>query len=194
MLYKVAFECTNYLISKEIISISQRSIYIYGFELLFSFLTCLLNMLFWGKVLGCLTDLFIFLYFFIPIRIVAGGYHAKTFHGCFLLTNMISFSCIFFSRILWGISLINAKYILLGIFLISYVYISFNISISSIHNHLTSTLIYRNQKFSYIIMFLNTTTILYLLYKNTHLYYLACITSTVVAYMLKIFKKGMVLK
>lgn len=83
---KLAVKCCKYLLNQGIISIHEEEIYVYGFELLFSFLLSTATILIIGIILGEIVNTLIFLCLFIFIRQCTGGFHAKTHFHCQLCT------------------------------------------------------------------------------------------------------------
>lgn len=87
MEHKWAMQICKKLLKEGIISSEQEEIYIYGFELILSFLTCTTIILLIGLILGEIVNTLIFLLLFILIRRCAGGFHAKTHLQCQLYTT-----------------------------------------------------------------------------------------------------------
>lgn len=114
MLSKISRKCTNYLITKGKVIESRRAIYDYGFELLFSTTSCILSILFISFLFGYLTQVIVFLMYFIPIRITGGGYHAKSYKKCFLLTNILAVGSVLASKFILHVDSIYIKATLVG--------------------------------------------------------------------------------
>lgn len=99
--------CSRILLKYQVISKEEEEIYIYGFELLFTTVVSVLSMLGISLAAGCFYEGCLFMLAFFVMRVFAGGYHADTHWGCFLITNMafvIGLSCsILLSRIPRGI-------------------------------------------------------------------------------------------
>jgi accessory gene regulator B len=70
----------------KIIDIKKRNIYIYGLEVLLLNAGLLVAFLIISILTGAYIHYLTFLAFFIPLRIFAGGYHAKTSEKCFVLS------------------------------------------------------------------------------------------------------------
>lgn len=94
MLSLAAKKCTDFLLSHDKIRGEQTAIYVYGFELLFSTVSCIGVLLLLAAVLNYFILAVTFLAYFVPIRITAGGYHAKSYERCFFLTNGVAFFCV----------------------------------------------------------------------------------------------------
>lgn len=105
-------KCAEILVRHGKISDAQINLYKYGFELLFSTAITLGFILLLSVFGGYVSQIIIFLLYFIPIRIAAGGYHAKSYGRCFVLTNFISISCIEISRYMWEIKSIFVEILL----------------------------------------------------------------------------------
>lgn len=98
MLRLLAERCTDALIRHEAIDPVRKAVYIYGFELFWSTFLCICSILTWGCLTGYGADGAVFLLFFMPVRTAAGGYHARSYRNCFLLTNCIALSACVISR------------------------------------------------------------------------------------------------
>ncbi len=88
MLRKLAGSVTFLLKKNRIIEKEDSEIYSYGLELLISNGITLLAIVSTGAILNKLDLTFIFLLVFCGLRIFTGGYHAKSFWGCFLISNI----------------------------------------------------------------------------------------------------------
>lgn len=123
MLRLFAEKCTQILLRNGVIQNNQKSIYIYGFELFWSTLLCVVSILSIGGVAGYLSSAAIFLLFFMPIRMAAGGYHAKSYGMCFILTNGIAILCVVASEWFWNVNQVWVLFFLYVLLLFSFVYI-----------------------------------------------------------------------
>lgn len=101
MLRLIANKCTDVLVNHGTIQREKKAVYIYGFELFWSTTFCIVSILTLGTVCGYPELAVGFLLYFIPIRVPAGGYHAKSYGQCFLLTNFIAIACVIVSKALW---------------------------------------------------------------------------------------------
>lgn len=89
MFVNISEKITNRLIRNNVIDNCSREIYLFGVE---QFLTIVLNIvttLAIGIVLGELWQSLLFVLLFMALRTYAGGYHASTPMGCYLLTSSI---------------------------------------------------------------------------------------------------------
>lgn len=89
MLKKISLFLTEILIVKQIINEDEKKRYTYGFELCFSTIISLISILMISILKKDFFFGILFLFIFMPLRMTANGYHAKTFSCCFLLTNSV---------------------------------------------------------------------------------------------------------
>lgn len=88
MLDKITECFTIKLIKENAIEVNKKDIYAYGFKLFVS-TSCSLVMILLISVLTKNTaNGIIYLIVFMSLRITANGYHADTFLGCFIVTNL----------------------------------------------------------------------------------------------------------
>lgn len=88
MLEKISSVSTDFFLNNKIIPLRKKNIIKYGFMITYSTLFCFISILAVGKIFNRFIQALIFLIFFIVLRIFAGGYHAKTYAGCFCVTNI----------------------------------------------------------------------------------------------------------
>ena len=86
MLSKVATKLTNRLLLSGVINAEEEEIYIYGFELLLSFLFSTAVILAIGIAVQAVLPTIAFLAVFIVLRSYTGGFHARTYAVCSLVT------------------------------------------------------------------------------------------------------------
>lgn len=86
MLNKLSKKLATRLVKNKIISYEDVDIYVYGFELLLSFLFSTLLILCIGAVFDCIVETIFFLIIFILLRSFSGGYHALTYSFCTFVT------------------------------------------------------------------------------------------------------------
>lgn len=86
MLNKSASYIANKLLLHKIISEDMLDIYVYGFELLISFLFSTSVILITGIIAGKIVETLTFLIVFILMRSFTGGYHALTYWLCTIVT------------------------------------------------------------------------------------------------------------
>lgn len=93
-----AIHVTNRLVAKGIINADYKEIYRYGLESLFSAALELISIFFLAFLFGNFFETLLFFLTFIPLRLYAGGYHARTHFKCYLLSIMMY---MFFSTIIY---------------------------------------------------------------------------------------------
>lgn len=77
------------LIKNKIVDIEQRDVYVYGLEVFLSNASLLIIFLVISLLSSTFMHFVAFLAFFFPLRIFAGGYHAKTSEKCFALSTVM---------------------------------------------------------------------------------------------------------
>ena len=105
----------NFLVANKVIEKERTAVYLYGLNQLVFLALHLLTYALLAYFFGEMKQLFVFLVLFIPLRIYAGGYHAKTRIQCFVISVTMVLSVLFMFR--------YAKYDLLFwivLFLLSY--------------------------------------------------------------------------
>lgn len=163
MLLNISKYLTNYFVNKHIIEFDKTDIFIYGFQLALSTFASIITIL----TLSCFTNIIygiIFLLFFMPIRFCAGGYHANTYHKCFIYTNLCFIITMLFSKL-------ALQYHLLHIYmppaLLGILYLWWKAPCRNTNNPLSEISLYKNKiyartvliiycLFSIITYFLNT--------------------------------------
>ena len=89
MVGKVSRKVTDRLLSRNAIKDEDYEIYQYGLEQLFTSILNMLTLLVIGSIMGMIWQGIIFVLSFMLLRKYAGGYHASTPLGCYLLTTLI---------------------------------------------------------------------------------------------------------
>lgn len=101
MLHQTAEKLTDKLYQACKLDEAKRPIYVYGIELTLSTASSIASILIISAFLSMFSSAVIFLFFFCSLRLVSGGYHAKTYGRCFILTNGVYFStvgCVFLAE------------------------------------------------------------------------------------------------
>ncbi|MDD3393236.1 MAG: accessory gene regulator B family protein [Anaerotignum sp.] len=106
MISKYALVLANHFAEKDMYSKEKINVYKYGFELLISTVLNISGILLISIVLGVIEGAVLFCMAFIPLRLAAGGYHAKHHWSCILGFNVIFFGIIMLHRYM------NIKYAL----------------------------------------------------------------------------------
>lgn len=104
MLRKLSNKLTQRLVNNEIITTEEFDIYVYGFELLLSFLFSTSIILIVGLCLRCMIETIFFLVIFISLRSFTGGYHALTYTFC----NFVTFT-------VYGVIMLLSNYLPISI-------------------------------------------------------------------------------
>lgn len=112
MLSKTANYLARRLLNNNVIKEDSFEIYVYGFELLISFLFSTLLVIASGIIIGKLLETLAFLVVFIFLRSYSGGYHAKKYSICTIVTLGVYAAVILLSSF---INVNVVSYLLLGI-------------------------------------------------------------------------------
>lgn len=189
MLRLLSEKSTEILLKNGIISDKKKAIYIYGFELFYSTAFCIISILTLGIVFNYLDLAVTFLLYFMPVRVAAGGYHAKSYGRCFVLTNSVAIICISFSKLLWN--MLEREIILWIIFGVSFWYIWKQAPVVTRKHPLKTDRIQKNRRYAHIILIVETLVLLIarLVLKNC-MVYTSIVTSFAVAIMIMIVRKG----
>jgi accessory gene regulator B len=87
-MYELAYYMSDQLVKRKIVEEDMVDVYRYGLEILLtSSLTSLCILLIAILLRSWMYGIF-YLILTIPLRITAGGYHAKTYRKCFLISNL----------------------------------------------------------------------------------------------------------
>lgn len=79
---------------------ARRPVYLYGFELFLSTASSIVSILILSLLFSVFPSTLLFLLLFCSLRSFVGGYHAKTYFRCFLLTHFVYFSVLGAARLL----------------------------------------------------------------------------------------------
>lgn len=190
MLRLFSEKCTLILLKNGVIQDNQRSIYIYGFELFWSTSLCIVSILSLGALFGYLNSAVIFLLFFMPIRMAAGGYHAKSYGACFVLTNCIALLCAFASKWLWHVDELWVSFSLWLALLFSFVYI-WKMAPVNLGKYSTDTnRIRKNRKYAHFIIIIELfLTFVMRTIANSYVLYMSIIATCAVALMIYAAKR-----
>ena len=100
MLNKVANKLSTTLLMHKVIVEDNYDVYVYGFELLLSFLFSTSIILIAGIIFGYLLETIAFLIVFVSLRSFTGGYHAKTYAVCSIVTFITFCAVLFLSNLI----------------------------------------------------------------------------------------------
>lgn len=87
MLNTIAVFFTSVLVNNGVVKEERSAVLIYGFQLFISTASSLLSILLISLFTGNIEYGILYLAVFMLLRITANGFHARTYGGCFLLTN-----------------------------------------------------------------------------------------------------------
>ena len=100
MSFSIAEKITKKLEASEIINSEDKELYTYGLVQGFSIIISIVTTAIIGIIFRMIVDVIVFTIAFIPLRLYAGGYHAKTQVRCYV------FSIVMITAVLLGIRLI----------------------------------------------------------------------------------------
>lgn len=87
------------LISRNIIKEEDKEIYIYGFNQTLFMMLNFITILIIGLLFNMLMETMIFMITYIPIRIYAGGYHARTQVKCYIFSVFMLISALYIIKL-----------------------------------------------------------------------------------------------
>ena len=99
MRIKFADKVTTELVKSQKIKLEDQELYRYGIEQGILILLNVLTALAIGLIFHCLFYVVIFSVAFVPLRSYAGGFHAKTFSRCYILSVLMLISFCVFNKI-----------------------------------------------------------------------------------------------
>lgn len=190
MLSKVSKKGAEILESYGKIDNTQIRQYEYGFELLISTISTLCTILILGLFGGYISHAIIFLLYFVPIRIAAGGYHAKSYGRCFILTNIIAIACVVTSRWLWIMESQYVEFFMVTALVLVYKYIWDNAPIIPAKYRGKTKRYDVNRRYAHNVLIIEVTFLVFLKFVYNRFTYTAIVTSYMVAIMMKLAKKG----
>lgn len=100
MLHCIASSIAEEIMKRANVPKTQRAVFVYGCELLLSTCASAFSVIVLSILMNAVYSSFAFLFVFMGIRLFSGGYHAKTYLHCFLLTNLIYMATFLASRII----------------------------------------------------------------------------------------------
>lgn len=98
----------------------KRAIYQYALEYFLSNVLGMVGIITIASLSIGIIHGILYLIFFVPIRSVVGGYHAKTYQGCFFLSMLLFILGIMLYKLLYAIQLAPLKLILIMLAVIIY--------------------------------------------------------------------------
>lgn len=115
MLEKLANYIADKLIKKNAIDPKKKDIYVYGLELLISFLFSTSLVILIGLMIGKLIPTIVFLTVYILLRSYSGGYHANSYWLCTIVTLSVYISVILLATYLTVNSIAFIVLFLIGV-------------------------------------------------------------------------------
>lgn len=189
MLQFLAQKCTSVLLDQGAIQIERKAVYVYGFELFWSTTLCAVSILAVGAIFDRASLSVTFLLFFMPVRTVAGGYHASSYGRCFALTNIIAALCVAASIYTSRAAL--PEILLWMLLALSFAFIWKEAPFVSRTHPLKEARILKNRKYTHTLIVIEAAALLALkALAGTEVLYTAVITSCIVAIMIMIPKRG----
>lgn len=160
----------------------DRNIYLYGFELFWSTLGCIIFIITTACVIGYIQQAFIFIMCFFPIRTFAGGYHAKSYRNCFLLTNFIAFVIVVLSDMCQMVC--SSKKCVLLLNIIAYAYIWLQAPVVFKEHPVKKELLEKNKLYAHNLLILEGIGMFCLYFYENSAIYVMTITTCIVAFMM----------
>lgn len=185
MLHRCAEILTDKLFQVNNIENSKRPVFIYGFELALSTAASILSILIISAGLSLVASAAIFLPSFCSLRMVCGGFHAKTYGRCFLFTNSIYLATIF-STFLIETNSPSAIPLIGGLFLFFSTIIILTLApVKNSRHPLSQDRYLRNRKMAHVFsLILLSIAIVAFKFKREHTFLLISFTITAVAVMM----------
>jgi accessory gene regulator B len=89
MFTNLAKDIAFLLIKNKVVDIKKRDVYVYGLEVIILNFTLLAIALGISLLSGAFMHFVMFVVVFLPLRVFAGGYHAKTSERCLVLSTLL---------------------------------------------------------------------------------------------------------
>ena len=96
---RLAIKFVNRLISSSIIKKEDAEIYIYGFKEIVFVALNLITTIFIGLIFNKIFEVILFMVTYIPIRVYAGGYHARTQIRCYIFSVLMLISVLYILKL-----------------------------------------------------------------------------------------------
>ena len=183
MLQYIAEKSTDFLISKTEIKQEEREIYYYGFELFWSTFLSVSSMILLAIAFNYVPQIVVFILFFIPIRIVAGGAHASSYRNCWWISNLLAIGCVVTGSLISKQHFPVAVSAILLIVAMGYIWKTAPVQLTEAP--LKDEYTKRNRKYGHLILMIEAVWFVVILSNgNSRMYYTAAITSYIVAIMI----------
>lgn len=117
MLEFLANKSASLLLSRSSKQDTDKSVYTYGFSLLYSSCFIIFTILLLSWLIGDIKYGIYFFLVFIPLRSYSGGYHSESYNGCFWVSNVCFLSTYFLAEVVF--QKVHPLLLLMIIFVIS---------------------------------------------------------------------------
>ncbi len=98
MFIRITEKVLSNMEKQNMIQTDQRSVYMYGINQMLNILLNILTYLVIGLIFHMTLETIIFTCAYIPLRIYAGGFHAKTPFRCWITSGLMLFAVLFFMK------------------------------------------------------------------------------------------------
>ena len=98
------------LVGKNSLKTEKQEVYMYGTMLFVSTFVGLLSLFFVSIIFFDLVTFLVFLSFFVPLRLYAGGYHCKNYSTCFVVSNILFVLVVLSAKVIYSISWITTVF------------------------------------------------------------------------------------
>lgn len=170
------------LVRNNIIQEKESPIYRYGFELFWSTFLCVMSIIAIGEITGNLNKAICFLLYFMPIRTFAGGYHAKSYRNCFLLTNFLNAFSIVLSSVLVEYVVVKIIGLCLGFFSLFYIWENSPVVFKA--HPIKKEVARKNRHYTHRLILLELPIFIFQYIRTYQVFYTAAITICIVAVMM----------
>lgn len=149
-------------------------VYVYGIEILISTLSEIAVILISASLFASFQEGAMFIILFFTLRVFSGGYHAKTYRRCFLVTFGTFLSIEAITDIMENM---NCGRIIYSIFVLACIYIIVHAPVINRNQPLEQMKIIRNGKIASVITVLQMVMANKLFYYNQRMFYIASLTA-----------------
>lgn len=165
----------------------KEAVYTYGVEIILSTLIGIDSIMLISWLLNEFQSGMIFLALFAPLRVFTGGYHAKTYSGCFIISNISYLLILFLKNIISSIMPIGCW---IGVLVIACGYILLNAPILSVAQPISMSKSTRCRRMARNILVLDIISILYLAINDRNMMNMAVLSICLVAVFMLITNKS----
>lgn len=144
MLKRLSIILTDFMCNKGAVEPARRAIFIYGFQLTLSTLCSLISICIISAIVKKPLSVLVFFIAFFWVRLFSGGFHARTYLRCFLLTNMVYLLIVLGAELLFRTSIP----IILGVQITAGIIVCLLTPIRHKNHPLSEAVYIRNQKVS----------------------------------------------